>query len=173
MNNREISRILRSDPIVCKTFNGVFPGNFLPTSAEKKKPGFYVANTDPDHKPGEHWVAFYVPETKDHYMEYWDSYGFNPPSIFLPFLDDTYKRSAKFIQHPLSATCGQYCIFYIWRRCYGNQLEDIASTFTKDQLLNDVIVNKFIEEKFCVDLDIFDESFINKQICKAFQICKV
>lgn len=164
MNNREISRILRSHPTIHNDFNGVFPGDMLPTD---RRPGFYVANTDPHNLPGKHWVAFYIPQNG--VMEYWDSYGFEPPDIFQTFLTDTFKRSRKFIQHPLSSTCGQYCIFYILQRHKGYTLQEIVSYFSVNTLENDIIVNKAIEENFCVDLDIFDYSFICKQICQSLK----
>jgi len=166
MNNRELSKILKSHPVIEDKFIGVFPADLLPTD---KKPGFYVANTDPHNKPGRHWVAFYVPRKEGHYMEYWDSYGFPPAEIFSQFLDSEYKRSTKFTQHPLSATCGQYCIYYVLNRCYGNSFENTVSYFSENQLTNDILVNKFVEDNFCVDLDIFDVAFINKQFCRSFQ----
>ena len=120
--------------------------------------------------PGRHWVAFYVPVNTPHHIEYWDSFGLPPAEIFTPFLGQkTYKRSTKFIQHPITATCGQYCIYYILKRCSGNTFDNIVSDFSENQLANDVLVNEFIEQNFCVELKIFDLPFIVTQICRSFQ----
>ena len=172
MNNKEISGILNSHPGIKKTFVGVFPADMLPK--KNITSGFYVANTDPHFKKGEHWVAFYIPSENDDekHKEYWDSYGFKPPPIFLPFLGDSYIRSTKFIQHPLSSTCGQHCIFYILQRCNGYSIQDIVSIFTVNQLENDIIVNKTIEDNFCVDLDVFDTNYLHKQISSSLQSLK-
>ena len=166
MNNKEISIILNSDPGIQKIFIGVFPADKLLIPS---KSGYYVANTDPHSKPGKHWVAFYVPHNEEQPVEYWDSYGFKPPSIFLPFLSTSYKRSTKFIQHPLSSTCGQYCIFYILKRYNGYSMKDIVSIFSENKLENDIIVNKTIEDHFCLDLDIFDTQYIYQQISKSLK----
>ena len=146
---------------------GVYPGDMLPVPA---KPGFYVANTDPHFKAGEHWVAFYVPsESKRHPMEYFDSYGLKPPEIFTPFLEESYLRNTKFIQHPLSSTCGQYCIYYILKRNRGHSMEKIVGEFSVDTLENDIIVNQTVEHNFNVDLDIFELEYLHQQICHSFQ----
>ena len=110
-----------------------------------------------------------MPPDETQPMEYWDSYGFEPPSIFMPFLSGSYKRSTKFIQHPLSSTCGQYCIFYILKRYNGYTMQDVVSLFTENKLENDIIVNRTIEDNFCVDLDIFDIQYIYQQISKSLK----
>ena len=142
----------------------------LPIRTAAAKPGFYVANTDPHFKAGEHWVAFYIPsDTTISPMEYWDSYGLKPPKIFMSFLNPTYLRNTKFIQHPLSSTCGQYCIYYILKRYTGHSMEEIVSVFSEDTLENDVIVNKTVERNFYVDLDIFNIKYLHQQICHSFK----
>ena len=146
---------------------GVYPGDMLPTKA---KPGFYIANTDPHYKAGEHWVAFYIPSDKTkNPMEYWDSYGFLPPEIFSPFLEVPYLRNTKFIQHPLSSTCGQYCIYYILKRYHEHSLEKIVEEFSVDTLQNDIIVNNTVEDNFNVDLNIFELKYLHQQICHSFK----
>ena len=149
---------------------GVYPGDMLPPKAPSVKPGFYIANTDPHYKAGEHWVAFYIPSnlTKNP-MEYWDSYGLYPPEIFTPFLEASYLRNTKFIQHPLSSTCGQYCIYYILKRYRGHSLEKIVGEFSVDTLQNDIIVNKTVEDNFNVDLNIFELEYLYQQICRSFK----
>jgi len=73
MNNEEIEKALRSDPAVDKTFIGVFSADTLPSP--KESPGGYIANTEPSHMAGQHWVAFYC---NDNTVECWDSFGRNP-----------------------------------------------------------------------------------------------
>ena len=149
---------------------GVYPADMLPTKAAVAKPGFYVANTDPHFKAGEHWVAFYIPiDMTRNPMEYWDSYGLKPPEIFVPFLNPTYLRNTKFIQHPLSSTCGQYCIYYILMRYNGHSMEKIVSIFSEDTLENDIMVNQTVEHNFYVDLDIFNIKHLHQQICHSFK----
>ena len=165
MNSSEISAILNSHIGIRKEFNGVYPADMLPVNI--LKPGFYVINTDPHYKGGQHWTALYVAKDKQKPMEYWDSYGFKPPKVFEYFLTTPYLRNTKFLQHPLSSTCGQYCIFFVLQKYLGRSLQNIVSLFSENQLENDIYVNDYIENNFCVDLDIFDIDFVHKQICHS------
>ena len=166
MNNREITRIVKTNEMLKKIFVGVYPADCLPSRPRNNKPCAYIANTHKKNQPGEHWVCFYA--TSYQPIEYFDSYGFPPTDDFLNILGEEYLRSTKFVQHPLSSMCGQYCIFYIYMRAMGYTMIDIIQMFDDDTFLNDVVVNKFIEEKFQVDLDVFDFNYIGKQISHSF-----
>lgn len=166
MNNREISRIINTHHLLRNIFVGVYPADCLPDIPRKNKPCAYIANTHRKNQPGEHWVCFYA--TSYQPMEYFDSYGFPPKDDFLNILGEDYLRSTKFVQHPLSAMCGQYCIFYIYMRAIGTSMIDIIQMFDDNTLLNDVKVNRIIEEVFDVDLDVFDLNYIGKQIAHSF-----
>ena len=52
MNTEKIERMIRRH---IRDFDGVFSVDRLPS-----KPHLLVCNTDPSHRPGEHWVAIYV-----------------------------------------------------------------------------------------------------------------
>ena len=70
---------------------GVFPSDGLPTY-RFKRPRFLIANTDPHHKPGRHWVAFYFPKKGP--AEFFDSAGQPPSKVhrnFIKFLKHTKK----------------------------------------------------------------------------------
>ena len=54
MNASEISNCLQFIP----NFGGVLAANMLPID-EKSRNKFYVVNTDPSDKPGQHWTVFY------------------------------------------------------------------------------------------------------------------
>jgi len=54
MNTEEIERLIRRH---VRDFDGVFSVDLLPS-----KPRLLVCNTDPSHRPGEHWVTIYVDE---------------------------------------------------------------------------------------------------------------
>jgi len=53
MNTHELERLLRRH---VRVFDGVFSCDRLPS-----RPRLFVANTDSSSKPGEHWIAIYVP----------------------------------------------------------------------------------------------------------------
>jgi hypothetical protein len=58
MNTLEIDTILKKHPHSRPVFKGVYARNRLPRLL--KVPSAHVANTDPDHRMGQHWVAIYI-----------------------------------------------------------------------------------------------------------------
>jgi hypothetical protein len=53
MNTTEIDRFVRDDDACRGIFQGVFSADTLP-----EKPRLLIGNTDPLHKPGNHWLRF-------------------------------------------------------------------------------------------------------------------
>lgn len=109
---------------------GVYPCNKLPRKI--KKPAFIIANTDPAHKPGEHWVAFYFPLKGC--AEFFDSFG-QPPSklFFIRFLErnsSKYKINNQRFQSNFSSTCGNYCCLYLYNRYIGKSLKQFSNQFS-------------------------------------------
>ena len=148
MNTSEINDILRNDKICKSIFKGVFPADKI-SSIRVQPPFGYVVNTDISTQPGRHWCSIYINQY-DRNGEFFDSYG-NHQSYygkrFVDFLNRhckrwTYNQSG--LQGPLSATCGQYCIFYLLHRCKGIPLHDIVNMFTHDKELNDEMVNEYV-----------------------------
>ena len=70
MNLKQIVQVLRRN----KEFVGVFPSDKIPHTITP--PAAFVANTNPQEKPGKHWVAFYIDQDRN--GEYFHSYG-RPP----------------------------------------------------------------------------------------------
>ena len=84
MNELQIKHILESDARARDAFRGVYARNKLPIRAPTTS--LYVCNTDPNHKPGEHWVTIYI--DSDRRGEYFDSFGMPPLfNEFLTFLN--------------------------------------------------------------------------------------
>lgn len=126
MNTKEINTILRH----IKSFLGAFPCDQLPKI--KKRPASLVVNTDDSNKPGEHWIAIYLP--LDGSAEYFDSFGLPPlRNHILTFL---YEQSDGFIiynnqtlQNIASSSCGLFCISYIKMREKHYSFCDVISHF--------------------------------------------
>ena len=158
MNNREISRFMKSHPRTKGIFVSTHAADSLPNKPRTKLPSAYVINTLKRHQPGEHWVHIYFPITGP--PEYYDSFGFSPREDFKKFLGEDYIYNKRFIQYPFSSVCGQYCMYFILMRSMNRSMPGIISQFTEDNLENDIMVNYEIEASFNVDLDIFDSDFI-------------
>ena len=73
MNSQQLVSILKQDRYTAPLFLGVYPIIRLPSIPD----GVYVVNTAPYTHPGLHWIALFV---KDGTIEYFDSYGVDPPS---------------------------------------------------------------------------------------------
>ncbi|KAJ8018894.1 hypothetical protein HOLleu_42857 [Holothuria leucospilota] len=139
MDGEEIANILIRDSFVQPTFQGVFSSDHLPQLPVKQRPAAFVVNTDPSRRPGEHWIAIYLPKCGP--VEYFDSYG-KPPKVasirtFLARNGGTIKMNPKTLQGPSSSVCGHYCIYYLIHRCRGQSMEAITGRFDVDQQRND------------------------------------
>jgi len=174
MNDGQIESLIGYDPIASTLFQGVFSADRLPQNPPL--PCCLIANTDPESRPGSHWVAFYI--DGNGIGEYFDSYG-RPPTV-QAFKDFLQKNTADWIhndrllQGVLSSTCGQYCIFYLLHRCRSVPMSDIVTMFNEHERAdNDVAVNKYLCQYFNVDLNAYDVGFIVKQIAKVMQDNKI
>ena len=124
MNTDEINWILSRN--VGHKFLGVFSADQFPEL--RNFPCCYVINTDPAHLPGKHWVAYYHSSPNSH--EFFDSYGQHPSSYLLSSYSNlTYNQ--KLLQSFTSNVCGQFCIYYLYRRCHFTSLSRIVSFLSK------------------------------------------
>ena len=167
MNALTINKILKSDPVVAKSFYGVVPSDHMPRRIAV--PCSLVVNTDPSTKPGQHWVAFFIDSNR--HGSYFDSFGREPhKEEFKDFLTKncpTWEYNKCQIQSPFVSTCGQYCIYFLLYKCRGNSLKQIIKTF-EDFEDNDQAVTDFINDHFDVNTSIIDENFLLNQISMAF-----
>lgn len=146
-----ISEVIATDRITAGKFTGVFAANELPRKIEKFPCGI-IANTDPNFKPGQHWIAFYL--TTPNSGEFFDSYG-NPPSFysrnFETFLQHTVSEwtfNSHVLQSTFTNVCGEYCIFYLMHRSRGVSMNNIVKVFSNNRQLNDESVYKFVARFF-------------------------
>lgn len=162
MNNDEIENALRKNPFTQNHFVGVFSRNTLP---KERHHGYYVVNLDSEDQAGSHWVAFDI-RNKGANM-YFDSYGLGPPyKEFRKFLGK-YSHNRRQLQHPLSTTCGQWCMYFILRRCQGWNMQAIVKPFyQKKQLINDHVLNIVNEKNFKIKELVIDKKFVKKQIAR-------
>ena len=164
MNSIQIYKILHSK--IGESFCGVFPSDKLPKKIDTY-PACFVMNTDPANKPGVHWVAVYVDSDKN--GEYFDSYG-RPSEISEKLLrkySKYWQCNTKRLQGMFSSVCGQYCIYFLLQRHYGEPMAEIVAKFTENHEENDFLVTEWVNENFDSDTDTYDIDFIVNQICRA------
>ena len=87
----------------------------------------FVINTDPRHKPGAHWLAFYYDSVKQQ-LEYFDSFGLPLTcysSVARSLTDRKLvvvaKNTCDMLQSVHSTACGYYCVLFLhYRVRYGS-----------------------------------------------------
>lgn len=130
MNNKEISRIVQSDPRARRIFRGVYPRDQLPPSTTPNSA--YIINTDHSRGPGEHWVCVWFDSQGG--AEYFDSFGL-PPTLnaIQRFISDNSIKSLKYnqrlCQSLVSSACGLYIIYYVLMKSRGASLRRLQQPF--------------------------------------------
>jgi hypothetical protein len=131
-------------------FVGTYARDMLPMKLDQSTAAL-VINTDPSHKPGQHWVAVYI---ADGHGEYFDSFGLLPlTSDIFDFLyvncpkGWSYNPVTLQTPHRLSETCGSYCVLYLKYRCRGYSYCQFISQFSKfNTVANDVLVDHIVNQ---------------------------
>lgn len=165
MNTFQLENLATSCPEIGPKFLGVFPSDQLPNVVPR--PSSLIANLDSSQQEGSHWVSLYFPIHGQ--AEYMDSYGMTASAPFRNLLGPVYRTNTVFIQSPFTAVCGQYCLYFLLQRNRLPSMDDVLAVFDRDNhLYNDVLVNRFVENHFSIDLDLFDLDWQFHQICRSF-----
>lgn len=167
MDTNQIAFDMMNNKFTKKYFRGVFPADSLPNKV--KKPALIIANTDESSKPGQHWVAFYLP--KKGALEYFDSIGEQPKkNYFLKFLKKNgtcYWYNAKRLQGSFSTTCGNYCVMFLLHRVQKISKKKFLNLFSSNYDLNDQNILKMYKKVFKSKEKQFGaNSIICNQICQ-------
>ena len=148
-------------------FCGVYARDTLP---RKPRRGFYVVNFDKTGESGSHWVCMRIGKSSN---TYFDSYGRKPPPFtqrdFAKFLGlkKRLEKNTIQLQSDFSTTCGQWCIYYIWRTCNGWNMKNITTPFkSQTPLVNDHVMSYILKKNFGVDGKVIDRPFLKEQICR-------
>ena len=163
MNTGEIYKVLIT--IIPDSFVGVFSSNKIPVIAQY--PTALVANTDPSHEPGSHWVAILFLNPFE--TEYFCSYGQKPksPGLKKVLKGLKVKYNEKRLQGDYSSVCGQYSIYFLIKRNQGLTMEEIADQFSKNLFENDKLIKCYVNDNFDLETVQYDLGFLEQQICKA------
>jgi hypothetical protein len=142
LSTEDIYNFITKDTLMLKCFGGVNPLDKLPNNIQLGN--FYIINSDPAELPGEHWICVFFPR-KSH-PEFFDSLGRNPSSYsaaITDFMGDEYVYNSVKFQPQDSATCGLYCLYFLYHRIRNNSYIDIICRFSGDLQHNDSIVIDF------------------------------
>ena len=165
MNNHQIGKILSSSRTTKNCFQGVYSLDQIERKTLGSNSGI-VLNLSKTNQPGTHWVSLFQPIGG--YMEYFDSFAMGPEvkQEIVDFLPEKFNFNRKRLQSAFNTTCGQYCIYYIYKKSLGNSLQSILDEFGDNYKENDFRVNRQVENIFNVDLEVSDTDFLVEQIAK-------
>lgn len=131
---------------------GVLPCDFLKNFKVQSYPCIIVVNTDRSYQPGEHWCLFFI-EHKGDAVEFYDSYGLGIRAFAREFYDFARKNARGIycnniqLQNESSTVCGDYCLYFAYRRLQGKTPCEIYDEFSVSDLKdNDAKVRKFASE---------------------------
>ena len=140
-----------------KKYKPVYQGTFMRDELKNLKPAnkmAFIMNTDPSSKEGKHWVACYLDANHDKSLEYYDSFGKDPPKGFdrdmkrvvdelhLPYMMK-YKVN-RIVEQKSSDNCGFHSMRFLINRMKGNKFTEA----TKYNVLNAEQKAKSMREKF-------------------------
>ena len=168
MNTQQIEHVLKRDPIVGVDFRGVFARDQIPYFES----GTCVVNTAPSTQSCGHWIALYLTHDK---AEYFDSYGKETPRFLTKIWNKkSWISNPVALQSPLSAVCGQYCIYYLLHRARGFPMSLIFLDFGADVDYNDRAVYEFVQNRYDFDnLKLLDTGGFITQLAKAVRASEI
>lgn len=139
MDGGQLRKILSRDQCLKVNFRGIFARDRVPRCL---LPGFYIWNTGLFASAGEHWVAIYV--TEDHNVEFFDSFG-KSPKFYGWDISQSINYNKKPLQSLDSDVCGMYCLFFLYFRCRGLNMDAILANFGSNRRENDNFVKQFMQ----------------------------
>lgn len=157
MNTFQLWYALSGNPVTATKFDGVYSAD---TICDVPSCDLIVCNTDISTNAGKHWIIFYRDGDK---LEFFDSLGKTVEaygSLFEKFVLDTGVQNVVTVPHriqpPNSALCGEYCLYYAYARCKGENMKEIIRHVPSAQTLNVFIGNIFTiySHKRCKNLNI-------------------
>ena len=142
----ECAILRHGDRRVIMAFQGIFPLNRLP-QLNMQGPLFLILNTDVENLPGRHWKAIYIDE--NNYGEVFDSLALPLSDRLIRFMNyhtTKWTRNTTMLQHPLSAQCGIYVLYFVTQRLYTDSLSDLISIFSPSLLENERLMYQFYKQ---------------------------
>ena len=157
MNSQQLEQALARNAVTGESFRGVFAADrIVPLDP---LPGHCVINTDKSTENGSHWIAVY--QEKPGVVETFDSFGRDFSSYHVNYFEKhrIVKQSHQ-LQANTSTVCGQYCLFFLLRRCSGEKYANIVHLFTENKTSNDRMVTQYVNHFFSLDTPVQDTGFL-------------
>ena len=148
MDEHTLKRCLSKHPHTQRYFRGVFAKDeihppLLPNS-------IYIVNHSVRKMGGNHWICIWV--TPECLVCYIDPIGAPPPVCkeFERLLErePLYIFSQKRVQHPLSISCGKFCLLFALYLARGKSVVEARQVFGENLAQNERIVEQKFHKEF-------------------------
>lgn len=150
MDNTQIHRLMKVDPLTSKNFQGCFPIDCLPPDPSTlPSPFALIINLSPAMDSGSHWVALYSPAPEKKAI-YFDSLALKPKEEVEEFLrkfPQGYVRNKHPFQCHSSDVCAHYCLTFIYFLSHGFSFDQFLGKLNKNCTQSDLFVHDFVEDK--------------------------
>lgn len=145
LSNKQIAvKVARNgDEQTRKAFYGIHSIDDLPEFIPHL-PFILIINTHTHNLPGEHWKTIFI--DKDHSGELFDSLALPVSNIVIRWMNRftrKWKVNKKSFQHPLSATCGAFALYFTLQRLSVSNMETLTKIFTTRAYVNEQKVLSF------------------------------
>ena len=116
-------------------------------------------------------VALHITPRKKKTNVYFDSYGWKPViKEFQAYIGKNAQYNKKCLQHKLSMSCGQWCMYFVLRRSEGWKMKTITKPFNpKNPLVDDYAMNYLVQKHFKTNQDVLDRKFLAGQISRQMK----
>ena len=133
-----------ADAKTLEAFGDIYPIDRLP-SFIPHYPFLFVVNTHTNNLGGEHWIAIFIDENKS--GELFDSLALPINNFIIRWMNRftrKWKTNGTAYQHPLSATCGAFVLFYVLNRLSYKDFLSFKNVFTLKPFENErMVLNYF------------------------------
>lgn len=155
MNSHEIDRLLRKNAVTAPSYLGVFPSDKLEglfLEPDQK----IVINFCPSSTAGCHWICVARSSIKNRkeIIEYFDSSGLPSHTYNHNIFNFIKKHKLKVIynkipiQDETSATCGQFCLVYLFFKSLNYSMKQIINFYSRKSLHKNNFIVKRLFKKF-------------------------
>lgn len=137
--------IRNSDEKTANAFYGIHAMDMLPEFIPHY-PFLMIVNTHTHNLGGEHWLCVFI--NKEKCGELFDSLSMPPNLILSQWLNRftrQWRRNHLMYQHPMSATCGAYVLYFCLNRLNYDSFDKVLRPLTKYPHVNDIYVLNFFK----------------------------
>ena len=139
-----IEKVKRNaDGATLAAFHGVFPIDELPF-AVPHYPFFMIVNTQSHNLPGEHWISVFIDANRR--GDIFDSFALPLSNVLIRWMNRftrSFTSNRFTYQHPFSASCGAFTLYFILHRLHNSDC--MTEAFTTDVVINEQLIHHFYD----------------------------